>query len=681
MKYKESLETLLTNEVVRIGDMLLNEAKTEFNGIYWETISLNNIDKNRETYAKEYNLYKGVSGICLFLVELHIVTNEKKYLEAAEQGMHWVVNSKLFSEDNSYSLFTGRMGVAIVQLRLYEVTSNQLYLEQALTIAKESFSFNWCSLYELINGLSGCLLALIHIHAATQNEEVLKLIEIYTEKLILSMKSVDKGLFWDTSSAQTSSLCGLSHGVSGIAYVFLELGYYLGNNTFYEFSFQAFIYENQHYDINKQNWLDLRNTIDEQTHPAEYLEAYDRGDSRMFFQTDQMNAWCHGAAGIGLSRALAYERIPKAGIYLQDFFRAINKTIYTNVLNDDLRSPTLCHGSGGNADLFIEAFSLFKEERYLKYAQKVALKILEKKSETGFYLSGTPYEVEDLSLFLGTSGVGHFFLRILTLGKTPSILALKVKTKITNSPIENNSVLRLDLINYKISFFKINFIRTYTILNALNEDSMIKFLNDLNDPLEYYTDWNKFVMNSIKTTKKGKLVLQESYNFEVLKITLNKLIGSNSLIAYKKKMILMDAERINNNSDSSFLKRKLTIDNNIILIATKWNWDISNVNYWKHNLNLKPNKFYYLTIPTHKGTNDWLISEFSKKILHLFEFTVFVNDVVKTLKEDIDFEGNSSDILETIIIEQIKVMINAGWLIDPERHIINDRKLPFLNKL
>ncbi|MGH7599051.1 MAG: lanthionine synthetase LanC family protein [bacterium] len=132
-----------------------------------------------------------------------------------------------------------------------------------------------------------------------------------------------------------------------------------------------------------------------------------------------MNAWCHGAPGIGLSRLRAFELLKKeeyadaARVAIQTTLEAESK-LKNNCEEVAARSYTLCHGSGGNAELFLEAYKIFGNEKYLLLAEKVALQTLAHGKMNHGYISGygRAGTQKDLSLFMGKAGVGYFYLRV-----------------------------------------------------------------------------------------------------------------------------------------------------------------------------------------------------------------------------------------------------------------------------
>jgi lantibiotic modifying enzyme len=162
---------------------------------------------------------------------------------------------------------------------------------------------------DLINGNSGTLLGLLHLHAASGEKWILESIDCFIRHLVDRANHGPAGLYWDRSPQLISGLFGFSHGAAGIGFVFLELGHYFQNEAFYTIARQAFLYEGYFFNQAKKhkNWPDLRRGIYSDDDYREHQKAFLEGDMDFFTSGGDMNAWCHGAAGIGLSRVRAFQ--------------------------------------------------------------------------------------------------------------------------------------------------------------------------------------------------------------------------------------------------------------------------------------------------------------------------------------------------------------------------------------
>jgi lantibiotic modifying enzyme len=84
---------------------------------------------------------------------------------------------------------------------------------------------------------------------------------------------------------------------------------------------------------------------------------------------------------------------------------------------------SLCHGLGGNAELFILAADVLDDERYRAPAESVGDRGIQ-----SIHQNRNPWPCgvlgggETPSLLLGTAGIGYFYLRLYDSAAVPSIL-------------------------------------------------------------------------------------------------------------------------------------------------------------------------------------------------------------------------------------------------------------------
>ncbi|UII30242.1 hypothetical protein LVD17_18270 [Fulvivirga ulvae] len=341
------------NEAIRIGDEILERVEKTADGYTWKTMSSTG-DLEIQWEISE-SLYSGTAGIVYYFLELYKRTSDDRYLEAVEEGARWLENYCMANKTDYYAFYTGRMGVSYLMLVLADFFKDDSYKAKALKIAEgcEAFLAMDRKIDDLINGVSGTLLGLLHLHAATGDERVLANIERYALHLIERTNITPHGFYWDRSGTNITGLCGFSHGAAGIGYVFLELGRYFDNNSFYWVAENAFAYENHFFHEPFSNWPDFRRGFYNEKTLGENRERYLDGKKDYFLLPGDMSAWCHGAPGIGLSRVRACEVLKKEQ-YSKDLEKAVEKTIGATLdTRLSVGSCILCHGVGGNAILFL----------------------------------------------------------------------------------------------------------------------------------------------------------------------------------------------------------------------------------------------------------------------------------------------------------------------------------------
>ncbi|HIP72804.1 MAG TPA: hypothetical protein EYH05_15600, partial [Anaerolineae bacterium] len=472
------------DEALRIGDELLASAETHEQGISWQTMGLQPGNQKIQWHYSP-TIYTGVSGIVLFLLALYQQTKDTKYLKAATAGMQWVMHHCQVNPTNNYALLTGRMGISYSLLKLSKISGDKTFTKQALEIAKPCANFldQPNPINDFINGTSGTLLGLLHLHQATGEMWLLDKIDIFIRHLLEQVHCTPLGIYWDRSPQNFRGLCGFSHGAAGVGFVFLELGHYFQNEAFYLIAEQAFRYESHFYDQHLQNWLDMRTRLSSSSEYTAYEKAYLAGDKTLFTPHSDTNTWCHGAAGIGLSRLRAYKLLANP-LYLNQFHTAVEKTRHefhtavektrqtsTFAENTQLLSFTLCHGLGGNADIFLEAYRYLGETAYLDLAEAIGTYALDWRQKKLGYTSGygqLGIAQEDSSLFMGNAGIGYFFLRVMTPRKVPSVLMLATNRTVQRSEISARySTIHLTPATALQTLVKSNFRRTLMVSKRL----------------------------------------------------------------------------------------------------------------------------------------------------------------------------------------------------------------------
>lgn len=533
-------------EAIRIGDQLLGAAEHDEHGIFWQSMG---IGSNQEVaWRATESIYSGCSGISLFLLELYKQTGNESYLTAAKDAMTWTDWYCSVNPTNNYALLTGRMGVSYAHLQLYKATKEATHLKKALAITRSCGSF-LNQPKEYINGTSGVLLGLLHLHAASKEPWLLELIKDYTQSLLESAQLGNGGLYWDSSTDQIRPLCGFSHGTSGIGFVFLELGHYFKNPAFYEVADQTFAYENAYYDTKMANWPDFRLHMWRHDQVVELERAYEAGDLKPFTKTEGMNAWCHGAAGIGLARMHAYT-LSGNKKYLKDTRRALDKTKLTI---GHLNNFSLCHGEGGNAEDFIESYALFHDKEDLRHAERIGDAAIHQRAQLKRYVSGMEMTYtgkgEDTSLFNGIAGVGYFLLRLHDQKKTPSILAPKLSHVSSAKKLPLFSITPPEL---RKRLIKNTFPRSLARLPDLREMESYFERSTEGDPLKKsFIQYIKSVQSVLPEGQRRELT--DVFSIEQLKSDLVDQRPSSGLLYIKGRLNQKEAGRILQLPDTEFI--------------------------------------------------------------------------------------------------------------------------------
>ncbi len=653
------LRKQLYNEAIRIGDEILFKAEYDGNGIFWKTMSIDYDQK--VSWKTDEGIYSGVSGICLFFIELYKQTKDKKYLNVAIEGMRWVEHYCVSNPTSYFAFYTGRMGVSFTMLKMSEVMNDRSYIKKALRIAEPCESFlEQQHVSDLLNGIAGTILGLIHLHSATQEKWVLNKIGLFVEHLLGSVQPGPVGLYWDRSNNNIRGLCGLSHGAAGIGFVFLELGHYFQNEVFYLIAQQAFSYENHWYDDKINNWPDFRKGIWRPDDFEKFEKAYRENNLVFFTNGADTNAWCHGAVGIGLSRLRGLHVLNR---YSEDVERSIQKTAKKHINSINQRMTfTLCHGGGGDAELFLQAFQCFRQEQYMDLAENVAKNALQFKKENGLYLSGMHNndQLEDTGLFLGVAGVAYFYLRVLEPFKTASVLFHVVDSK-CNVKI-NYSNLTLPEVDLRKKLVNKAFPRTAKVIEAFSPQILTLWDSTVSPSVNTLIAFvNLIEKNFLARNTEEKCVL------DVFKLELEKISIYNSIqsCAYQHIKEIVTAEKANHlmnpNIDGS---RKAILNSDVRILCTEWNWSQSMQHQWIDNLSLSPDVYRLLLKPHNGEILEKEISTLTYTLLTIFGNETIIEEGIERTVQSFEIESAEQIAsVKSIIQQQLRELFLAGILI------------------
>jgi lantibiotic modifying enzyme len=165
---------------------------------------------------------------------------------------------------------------------------------------------------------------------------------------------------------------------------------------------RAFAYERSWFSPERCAWADLREPA-----TAQGVEW-----------PGWMNAWCHGAIGIGAARLRDYERsgstlmLAEAGAALHAA-RSMVAHAGSGLRQGKYADVTLCHGLGGAAELMLLAYEVTGVEDHRRAARRVGDLCLEiHRAKGGRWTTGVQGGEQVPGLFLGMAGIGSLMLRL-----------------------------------------------------------------------------------------------------------------------------------------------------------------------------------------------------------------------------------------------------------------------------
>jgi lantibiotic modifying enzyme len=398
-----------------IGTLLCRDA-------IWDHDRCNWLGDAMEAHAGEWklahksfgpDLYSGTSGIALFLARLHRCRPDEVIAQTARGALRQALSrAGEVPEGLRHALYSGWIGIALALLDAARLLDDPLLEQEALRLvdAQIGHALDPLSL-DVISGAAGAVLGLLAIDDRLGDDRYLAEARRLGEHLLAHAHRGEEAWSWTTMAPlapEQRDLTGYSHGAAGIALALLELSVRTGDTRFLEGALGGFAYERLFYSAEQQNWPDFRSFASPNPQQPGYSLA-----------------WCHGAPGIGLSRLRAFA-LTRDETYRTEAESALAGTYRPLTVPSADDGYSLCHGLGGNAELFLAAAEVLGEERYRAVAEGIGDRGIQ-----SVHLPRNPWPCgvvsggETPNLMLGTAGIGYFYLRLYDPSTVPSVLLVQ----------------------------------------------------------------------------------------------------------------------------------------------------------------------------------------------------------------------------------------------------------------
>lgn len=275
-------------------------------------------------------LYEGIGGIAVFLAMAM-----RKYPSERYRRVYELCVNKLFRyteetaagrqsrESMHTGAFVGEGSVVFIYLLLYEITGEERFLAWAKRHGKivENMRETETSMDYLV-GLAGAVTVFTKLFKASGEKRYLETAVRMGERVWENCDTLETGAGWRLLEGG-KPLAGMAHGNSGLILAFSCLLELTKDMRYADRIKELSMYEDSLYE--NGNWKDLR-------HPQGLRFCN--------------NAWCHGAAGILLSRLKLKQCgfLDDSGTVKRDIERC--KQIFLEEMEQE--ELCLCHGLAGN---------------------------------------------------------------------------------------------------------------------------------------------------------------------------------------------------------------------------------------------------------------------------------------------------------------------------------------------
>jgi lantibiotic biosynthesis protein len=390
-----------------IGAELVREALPQAGGVTWDTDDLIGDTTNHALIRRRCgaDLYGGTPGIGWFLGHLAAYDPSGTFATTAADALHFALSSSGAGAPASPSLFSGTIGVALSAVDVADRLGRDDLRRDALSMARHTASRieRWLgSENDLIAGTAGVVVGLLALHRREADPVFLTASKKACARLLDTATAEWWGLSWPEQDG-APALCGLGHGMSGIAWALAEASWATGEARYLEAATEAFRYERSWFSPERCAWPDMREP--------------DEAAMRDGTWPGWMTAWCHGALGIGAVRLRHYE-VTRDTASLAEASAAIHAgRAQAMRAGGDLRNgqptdATLCHGLAGAAELFLLAHEVLRSNDHLRAARRVGDLCLSVHQQSGRWTLGLRGSQWVPGLFVGLAGIGVMLLRL-----------------------------------------------------------------------------------------------------------------------------------------------------------------------------------------------------------------------------------------------------------------------------
>lgn len=393
----------LVSAASNIAEEICNQAIHGSDGsVTWIGLRFDSATERHRLEPMGPTLYEGRSGVALFLATLDHVAGTSKYRSLILGASQRLRNELSGLKGKMLVRRFGLGGASGLGSTFYSYTRIGQYMEDGEILADVHRMTHLLTddvisaddTLDVFGGSAGAILGLLTAYETLKSDRILER-AIYCGRQLVAKQETKSDSSGGWSISGNRPLTGFSHGAAGIAYALLRLYVVSGENEFLECARRAIHFESRVYCQVQRNWPDLRGRCDENV-------------------ASFKNAWCHGAAGIGLSRLGGIEALDTPEVR-EDIENALSTTITAPPEYDDL-----CCGNFGRIELMITAaHRLNRPELFVEARRWVSILMSRVERDGVWNLNST---ITPYSLFKGTSGIGYEMLRLAEPNQVPCVL-------------------------------------------------------------------------------------------------------------------------------------------------------------------------------------------------------------------------------------------------------------------
>lgn len=362
------------------------------------------------------DLYEGTAGIARFLGRAAVLGEDDGLRRVALGAVEHAI-----ARATGWSLYDGCLGIALVALELAGLLDEPRLVDRAAVLvdrAAAGAASGPDRPWDLLVGTAGAVIGLVGADGGEPGCWTRHAVDLGGELLAAAIPDGADSpdgppLSWLLRPGSTARLCGLAHGASGVALAFETLAAVDpgGPGRWHRAARQARTFERAYYAAELGSWADLR--------PSEAGSPVRPGG--------HPHMWCHGSIGICAERLGALEHDESARADAVGGLAGARSHAERLVAGPtgpgagDELNASVCHGTAGLVDLFVDAGLVSGDPSWTRLAGEVAGVMLDDARRVGGWRSGVPGGWPAPGLMLGRAGTGWALLRMADPATIPSV--------------------------------------------------------------------------------------------------------------------------------------------------------------------------------------------------------------------------------------------------------------------
>jgi type 2 lantibiotic biosynthesis protein LanM len=362
------------------------------------------------------DLYSGASGMGLFFAALAAVTGRGIWADAAQailRGIEADRREAPTAEAGRIGVCSGPLSVAYAVALAGQLLEDERIVAgaRALALTMPFDAIDTDPLLDIEGGAAGALVALLAVHDVSPDDGLLAIAGRCVSRLVATQirTGADRG-GWPAGEDATARP-GFAHGAAGIAYALGRWATHSGDCGVGDVVRDAWGFERRIFADHNSTWPAVRR---------------DGGGV-------VMAAWCHGAPGIALARALAPIEIADRSVAGE-----IDAAMQQTLAAPESQLDHLCCGNLGRADIALTVGLRTGAPHWvdcgLNMTRAVAARILSQ-GRLGMRARGFHWGAPVPEFFQGLAGIGYQLLRTSSPAVVPSVLAFERPAVSRHHPI------------------------------------------------------------------------------------------------------------------------------------------------------------------------------------------------------------------------------------------------------